>query len=183
MKRIIPLFCILLLAGPALSPQSEYKMNGAGDQYISISLMGMFPLNFNGKLYTGGAAQLGYHRFLNSWFAVGGDIMFGYNPTLGSNILTYVPMTIAFTFQPTVWKLEFPITIGIGTAFESYLNNKYFPAFIFKPEIGAFYRLSESWSLGVESTFVYMPQWYFSHPEYNDYGLFMSAQICARYHF
>ncbi|MCI1209417.1 MAG: hypothetical protein LKF96_08245 [Treponema sp.] len=198
MKRILPLLCMMMLAAGILSAQDsdqngdvetepqdqyEYKMNGTGDQFIKIALMGSIPLNFGDQLYTGGAAELGYYRFLNSWFATGGSIMFAYNTTLGSNIFTYVPITVGFMFQPSVWKLEFPITLGVGAAFENYLSNRYFPGLILKPEAGIFYRLTESWSLGAEASFIYMPQWYVEHPEYNDYGLFVTAKLCARYHF
>ena len=64
----------------------EYKANGAGDQFLKIAIMPNFPLNFGEQLYIGGAAQLGYYRFLNNWLAVGGELMAGYNPTLGSNV-------------------------------------------------------------------------------------------------
>ena len=64
-------------------------MNGSGDQYIQISVMLSFPLNFKGKMYVGGAADLGYRRFLTGLFAVGGNIMVGYHLMLGSNIFNF----------------------------------------------------------------------------------------------
>jgi hypothetical protein len=197
MKRIIPLLIMLILCIPAAfsdesnSKQGDqyddrtysYSMNGAGDQYIQIGLMGFFPLNFGDQLYIGGAAQLGYHRFLTSWLAVGGDVMATYNPTLGSNVFYSVPITAGVTFQPTIWKLEFPISLNAGIAVETCQNRKYFPGFILKPEAGVFYRFSESWSFGLDCDFIYMPEWYSDHPEYNDYGLFITAAVAARYHF
>lgn len=161
----------------------EYKANGAGDQFIKISLMGIFPLNFDDKLKTGGAAEIGYHRFVSEYFALGFDVQFGYNPTIGSNMLTYVPMVLTGTFQPYIGNFEFPLTLGIGCALESYLNRNYFPGLILKGEGGFFYRVSENWSFGVESQYMYMPQWYSKHSEWNDYGLFLSAGLVARYHF
>ncbi len=162
---------------------AEYKSNGAGDQYIKIALMGMFPLNFGDQLKTGGAAEIGYHRFITEYIALGFDVQFGYNPTIGSNMFTYVPMVFTGTFQPYAGHFEFPITLGIGCALESYLNRNYFPGLIIKGEAGFFYRVAESWSFGVESEYTYMPQWYSDHPEWNDYGLFISAGLIARYHF
>jgi hypothetical protein len=195
MKRILPLFCMLLLCIPAAFADNsdqgdqyddgsayEYKMNGAGDQYIQISLMPSFPLNFEGQLYIGGAAQLGYRRFLTNWLAVGGDAMVGYNPTLGSNILNYWPVTACVMFQPSIWRLEFPISLGAGIAFETYQSRKYFPGFVLKPEVGIFYRFSESWSFGIGSSFLWLPEWY-SDSKYNFDGLFMTASLSARYHF
>ncbi len=195
MKKILSLCCILLIFGTFISAQESndqetdtddnfvYKMNGAGDQMINISLMGEFPLNFGDKLYTGGAAEIGYYRFLSSWFAFGSTIMFGYNPTIGSNIFTYIPVTLDFIFQPTLWKLEFPITLGVGGAYESYLGYNYFPGLILRPKVGIYYRVNDSWSAGIQCSYIYMPQWYINNSKYNDAGHFITAQIGARYHF
>ncbi|MCR5288592.1 MAG: hypothetical protein K6E51_01215 [Treponema sp.] len=206
MKKIIPLLLLLFACttlvfaegdeyeddqdidndDPALEIDESddiYRPNGNGDQYIKIALMGEFPLNFDDKLKTGGAAEIGYHRFLNSFVALGFDVSFGYNPTIGSNMFTYVPMVLTTTVQPYIGPFEFPLTFGIGAALESYLNRNYFPGLILKGQGGAFYRVTESWSFGVESEFMYMPQWYSKHSDWNDYGLFLSAGLVARYHF
>lgn len=162
----------------------SYTVNGKGDQYIKIAIMPNFPLNFDGQLYVGGAAEIGYFRFLNSWLALGGELSVGYNPTLGSNSLTFVPITFGVSFQPSVWKLEFPITLSAGVAFETCQNRKYFPGFVAKAEAGAFFRMNESWSFGLGSNFLYLPQWYTTDERAgSDYGLFLTAFLSARYHF
>ena len=196
MKRILPLLCIFLLCTASVFAQDEsesdeyddgaaaYALNGKGDQYIQISLMPSFPLNFKGHMYVGGAAQLGYRYFLARWFALGGDITVGYHPTLGSNVFNFWPITLCATFQPTIWKFEFPITLAAGIAFETYQSRRYFPGFVLKPEIGAFFRAFESWSVGVGCDFLWMPQWYSGeNKKYNFNGLFITASLSARYHF
>ncbi len=207
MKRFTALFCALLLGMSAAFAQENnnpddsdpdqtqkqkisFNMNQPGDQYIKIALMGSMPLNFggsfplyrSGQLATGGAGELGYHRFLASWFAVGIDVSFGYNPTLGSNIFTYVPFILNMTFQPAYRNWEFPITLGVGAAVENYLNRTYFPGLVLKPEAGVYYRATPSWSFGISGSYLYMPQWY-SDSENNDYGIFGMIEIGARYHF
>lgn len=205
MKRLIALFSALFLAGsltfaqsnddieseqPIVSQDITFNMNEPGDQFIKIGLMVTFPLNFggsfplfrSGQLSTGGAGQLGYHRFINKWMAWGIDIAFGYNPTIGSNVFTYVPLMFNFMFQPTYKKFEFPVTVGVGSAMETYLNNTYFPGLVLKGQAGVFYRVNPSWSFGLEGDFTYMPQWYKDSSK-NDYGIFGSALISARYHF
>ena len=176
----------------------DYNWNSPGDQYINIALMVTFPMNFggdfplyrDGQLNTGGAGMLGYHRFITPWFAWGIDINFGYNPTIGSNIFTYVPIMFNLTFQPWFKRLEFPITLGAGAAMESYLSRTYFPGLALKGTGGVFYRATPSWSFGISYDFMYLPQWY-NDPfhwgeddaKYNDYGLFSSVMLAARYHF
>lgn len=164
------------------------KMNQKGDQYIRISLMGSLPLNFGGafsddsQLQKGGMGTLGYHRFINSYLAWGIDLGFGYQPTIGSNIFNYIPLMGTFTFQPTIGKMEFPFTIGVGGAVENYLSETYFPGLVVKCDAGMFWRLNPSWSLGVEGSWMSMPQWY-SNPKYNYVGYFAEIGISARYHF
>ncbi|WP_296021620.1 MULTISPECIES: TP0733 family outer membrane beta-barrel protein [unclassified Treponema] len=200
MKKFIAICCTVFLFSTAVFSQEqdedddrfavEYRMNEPGDQFINIGLMVTFPLNFGGdfplyregQLSTGGAGTIGYHRFLTSWFAVGLDVSFGYNPTIGENMFTYVPFVFCFTVQPTIKKFEFPITMGIGAAVESYLNNTYFPGLTLKPEAGIFYRVTPSWSFGIKGNFMYLPQWY-EDSENNDHGNFSSVVIAARYHF
>ena len=207
MKRLTALFCAVFLAGSLAfsqsnddinEPQEEeaqssaFQFNQPGDQYIAISLMITFPLNFggswplyrNGQLITGGAGSLGYHRFLTSWFALGADISFGYHPTLGSNIFTYIPLVVKATFQPTFRRFEFPITLGIGGAIENYLNRTYFPGLIMQATAGVFYRATASWSFGISDEFMFMPQWYSGdESKHDDYGIFDSIKLSARYHF
>lgn len=164
--------------------QIIYKMNDAGDQYIKIGVMPNFPLNFGKQLYVGGAAYLGYYRYINSWLALGGELMAGYNPTLGSNILTFVPITFGASFLPSVWKFEFPITLSTGFAFETCSNKKYFPGFVLKAEAGVFYRISEGWSVGVGADFLTLPQVAtYKGKKTTDNGLFLTAFATARYHF
>ena len=164
-----------------------YPKNVPGDQFIRIKLMPFFPLNFSKQLHVGGAIQLGYHRFLLSWLAVGGNVTFTYNPTIGSRVFYTIPMTASVTFQPTAWRFEFPLSLNIGMAFEAYQSFKYFPGLVLGAEAGMYFRLNENWSFGLGTTFLYLPQWYKEEPRSGygtyDYGLFMTAEIGARYHF
>lgn len=213
MKRLLALFCALFMissfafaddddadiyddidqgeeSGEDIEFRTSTNLNEPGDQYIKIGLMVTFPLNFggdfpmykDGKLATGGAGMIGYHRFITSWWAAGLNIYFGYHPTLGENIFTYIPFVLDTTFQPAYKNFEFPITLGIGAAMENYLSRTYFPGLIFRGAAGVFYRVTPSWSFGVEGDYMYMPQWY-SDSSKNDYGLFGSVLLTARYHF
>ncbi len=174
----------------SISIKTTDNLNEPGDQYIKIGLMVSWPLNFGGswplykegKLAIGGSGSLGYHRFITNWWAVGIDVYFGYHPTIGENIFTYIPLVLNTTIQPTFKKFEFPITLGVGAAMENYLSRTYFPGLILRGSAGVFYRATPSWSFGAEGDFMYMPQWY-SDPQYNDYGIFGSFAISARYHF
>jgi len=211
MKRFFALFCaVFLISALAFADEDinndidqepnqkeeeapsklTFNLNEPGDQYIRIGLMvtdplnfgGTFPLYKDGQMAIGGAGMLGYHRFLTSWFAFGLDVYFGYHPTLQENIFTYIPLVANVTFQPTIWKFEFPITVGLGGAMENYLSRTYFPGLVFKAQAGMYYRATPSWSFGTEFDFMCMPQKY-NNSEYDDCGIFGSLALAVRYHF
>lgn len=216
MKRILLSIAVLIAFSQGIFAQAEseepdedttyiYETNGKGDQYINGGIFVNFPLNFGnpfktdekgnlseGSLYTGGAAEIGYHRYLNSWFALGGDLLVAYNPTIGSNSLTMVPILFCVTVQPTIRKFEFPIKLGLGLGFETCQNKKYFPSPVFKAEVGGFYRITESFSAGITGLFLYTGQWAFDQDKNSkqitkrydyDYGMFAMASLSVRYHF
>lgn len=162
-----------------------YQQNGPGDQYLNIRIMPNFPLNFDKKIKIGGQITVGYGRFITSWLAVGAEVAFGYNPTIGSNMFTYIPMTVGATFLPAIKKFEIPITVNVGMAIENYLSNTFFPAFILRGGAGLYYRINESWSAGIEGFFTYMPQWYSDKDKrkYNDFMNIVSISAGMKYHF
>ena len=157
-----------------------YKMKQKGDQFIKIGLMVDIPLHpATRQLKVGGSGTLGYMRFLNSNFALGGDASFAYMTTLGKNIFTCIPLMVKAMYQFTFHKFEFPITLGIGGAFENYLGDSYF-GLIIKPELGAFYRHSPDWSFGANIGWNMMPQW---TKDSSYFGVIMDIGVTARYHF
>jgi hypothetical protein len=167
-----------------LEIQNNYTSyaNQRGDQFIKITLMVDLPLAPDMEhLLPGGTGIIGYTRFLDSSFALGGDVSFGYNVTLGSNIFTFVPILFKAMYQPAFRKFEFPISFGIGAAFENYLNRTYFGPVI-KPEIAAYYRIVPEWSFGIHYGIYIMPQW-FSDPSHNYTGVIQDLGISGRYHF
>lgn len=157
-----------------------YKMNQKGDQFINISLRLNVPLKpAPTQLYVGGAGTIGYTRFINSVFALGGDISFAYSTTVGKNVFTYVPILFKVMYQPTIHQFEFPLTLGLGFAFENYNTDTYF-GFVAKPEVGAFYRFSPSWSFGLSTGITLMPQ-----VAKQDFymGVIFDTALTVRYHF
>ena len=59
----------------------------------------------------------------------------------------------------------------------------YFPAFAAKAYVGAFYRINDSWSVGLSGSFLWIPQVFADKPKYNYHGLFTTAGLAMRYHF
>jgi len=205
MKRFISTLLILFtLTVPFFAADSDddfgddyddnyvYESNGNGDQFLKFSFMANFPLNFTNidadgnkihQLYTGAAFDLGYYRFFNSWFAVGGELTFASNWSIGEDLLCTVPITPGVLFQPSIGNFEFPIFINMGVGFESWANAKYFPSLATKVSAGAYYRITESWSAGITGNGMWVPQWFAKHPEWNFNALFASVSVGGRFHF
>ena len=172
----------------------DYGMHLPGDQFIRLSLGTSYPLNFpnpstvikgDSQLKIGGQGSIGYHSFITSKFALGVDLGFGFNITIGSHSFNTVPITLIGTYEPTVGKFSFPLALGIGAAWESYNGKNYFPGFTFQARGGAHYRITENWSLGLETAYRFLPQfnsWHHSGEE-NKYGHFWTLDLCARYLF
>ncbi|MBE6344345.1 MAG: hypothetical protein E7063_01460 [Spirochaetaceae bacterium] len=168
-------------------PDSEestyvYKMNQKGDQFINISLMMNIPIKpALPQLKIGGSGAIGFTRFINSYLAVGGYASFVYSRTIGENVYTFVPLMAKIMYQPTVNNFEFPLSFGLGGSFQTYIGEKYF-GLTLKPEVGAFYRYSPSWSFGVNAGMYILPQWCNDSTK-NRVGLISDVAIVARYHF
>ena len=212
MKRFFTALCLAFLIIVPLSAQEtpvetpastesfDYFKTMKGDQFLRISLAPVFPLNFPDfpslfvkdahQLSTGGMGSIGYHYFLTDYLAVGTDVGFGFNVTIGSHVFNYVPILGTVTFQPSFKKFEFPVTLAVGFAWEAYRNYNYFPGLVVKPELGAHYRIAESWSVGVDFSYMFMPQFMALHPDsdgstsnQNIFGHFAIIALSARYYF
>ena len=170
---------------PAEQPQPEtddefiYKLNQPGDWFVKVSVNGAFPIQ-PATMNFGLDLNLGFYYFLAPFFAVGGDISFDYNPTVGEKVFYCIPFMAKALFQYTIGKFEIPFILGFGGAVERHNSNFYF-GMIIKPEIGLFYRFNPDWSIGGTCGASILPQWY-KNPEYNYTGYILNAGVSVRYH-
>lgn len=164
--------------------------NVPGDQNIKINLALTCPLSFgnpfvDGKMKLGGQASLGYHYFITPEISVGGDANFGFNVTIGANIFNYIPILATVTYTPHIKNFEFPVTLGVGFAWEMYSGRTYWPGLAIKPEIGVTYRISPSWSVGGEVSYLWLPQFnkLYNKDKENLFAQFVNLAVSARYYF
>ena len=198
MKRFISILISLILCTTALFSQTYddedeyddgyvYEQNGAGDRFIKFDFGADFPLNFNKQLYVGAAASVGFYYFISNNIAVGGDVILGYNLSIGQKPLISIPFTFGTMFQPYIGKLEFPIVLNFGLASISREQEIYFPALAVKSTAGAFYRFSETWSAGISANGFWIPQFFLLDKDTRghkfDQGLFATVGLSVRYHF
>ena len=141
-----------------------YDSNGAGDRFLKISVGALFPLNFKQQLN------------------VGGEFTPTYSQTIGDKVLVMFPITFGIMYQPYIGKFEFPMFAEIGIANQTWQNMEIFPTFVSRLSAGAYYRITDSVSIGVSTDFLWIPQW-FKDTSKNFNGLFETAAINLRYHF
>lgn len=199
MKRFLSLLFTALFLTTAVIAEEQaddyddgfvYDQNGAGDQFIKFDFSASIPifstdpasqLFHKDQLNTGVSFDLGYYRFVKDWLGFGGEICFTSNWSIGEKLLTVIPVTAGVFFQPAIQNFEFPIIIGLGLAYESWANFRYFPGLVVKGSAGAYYRITESWSAGISGTCMWLPQWSKGYPMTS--GMLFSASIGGRFHF
>ena len=158
-----------------------YKTNQVGDQYMILKLSVDIPYRPFKNLVIGGSGTLGYQRFVFKNLTLGGDVSFGYSQTIGKNVFYFVPILFRAGWQFSVWKFEFPLSLGIGGAFENYLDRTYFGLAV-HPNAGVFLRYNNAWSFGAHTGLYVLPQWY-KNPKHNYTGLIHDIGLSVRYHF
>lgn len=164
MKRFVLAILVVVILGavPVFARDSYYL---TGDTIFSIRAGINFPtfLAFfrdpqmgtrafeDTHLSIGGDASLAYQGFLNESFALGGQIQYVFNYSVGGKILTTVPLTAKLTYLPVqTGSFDLGISLNLGGAFIRYNEGKDFVPFA-SATITPSYYFSDNWGLGVES--------------------------------
>jgi hypothetical protein len=194
------LFLLLLLTGmPILlsaqgndDPEWDYydDVYARGDQTFAMSLGVIFPTIFrnNGETIehkftppVGGTGSLAYNYYFTKELFAGLEVGGMFISTLGEHTLFIIPVGIRGGYQFNIGKFEFPLTAVAGVAFQRFLNDGHVGLYL-KGGISAFYRVTVSWSFGINSNWYWFPQWT-GEKEKNVYGNMLDLTLSARYHF
>ncbi len=134
------------------------------------------------NLYWGGSLSLRYMTFLTKGFALGGEGGASFNVDHTERRTLYaVPVTFEALWYPVRMPFEFPMGIGAGMALLN-LGDYYRFDPIIKPEIGAYYRASPSWSFGLTLSYNWIIDIYdFQGTENNQFGNFLDIRLSALY--
>lgn len=191
MKKLFSIFLILCLCSVSVFADNQgdeyddgyvYEANGAGDRFLKFGIGGVFPLNFGKQLKPGFTADINFYQFISNKVALGGEISLTTNNSIGNKMLFTMAATFDAMYQPTLGKFEFPLGAGIGFSTLTLGSMSYFPGISTRLSAGTFYRVSESWSLGVETQFIWLPEFH-RNKKYNEHLLTESAFFGVRFHF
>jgi hypothetical protein len=203
LQRISTLAIAAMLGAAALSAQSseggsaiaseweQYSpsLYNKGDQTFSITLGTIKPLFYldadgeklDNKSKLGGAGSLSYSYFFTPHFALGGEFGGMFSGTVGGNMLYIMPFGLRATYQYVAGQFEFPFSVMVGGATQSYLGTDYF-GLIVKPGAGAYWRATPDWSFGLNTIWWWVPEWT-SDRNTTVFGNFLELTLTARYHF
>jgi len=168
-----------------------------GDQTFCINLGLVLPLFFveqkegvmDNQMKLGGMGSLGYNYFLGPHLFIGAELGGMFAPTVGKNMFYIVPIGARVGYQFIFNRFEFPLSLMVGFAPQSYTQRSYF-GFFTKPTAGAYFRFNSDWSFGLNTSFWWVPQWTNKtrentfHPgAVNIHGFFLEITLAVRYHF
>jgi hypothetical protein len=170
-------------------PETEFDVimtadYSPGDRNFSVSAGVVIPLYFSGidnnqhGISLGGFASFVFNYFITQRIFIGGELSFIFAGTRGGNMLYIVPFGVRAGYQFSYQRFEFPVSLMIGAAAQSYLEKGYFGPVI-KPAFSAFWRYTPDWSFGMNAGWWFIPQW----PENgnNSFGNFFELTLSARY--
>jgi hypothetical protein len=205
MRKAGVFILLLLMALPILLAAQEYDdpydddsdwdyyfddFFNRGDQTFIISLGTIFPTMFfndgqkiDHKLSppVGGTGSLAYNYYLTPKVFIGAELGGLFIHTLGSNTLFSIPLGLRGGYQFNIWRLEFPLTGVVGMVWHRYLNEGNYSLYI-KAGGAVFYRAHYNWSFGLNSDWLWFPQWT-EEKSKNVYGNMLDLTLSARYHF
>jgi len=190
---LLTILPFLLAAQEDDDPEWDYyydELYSRGDQTFIISLGTIFPTIFMNNSHkithkfsppVGGTGSLSYHYYFNPNIFIGGEVGGLFVPTLGGNTLFIIPVGVKGGYQFNYRKFEFPLSITLGVSWHRYLSMGYFGPYM-KGGGAAFYRVSSSWSFGINANWFWFPEWT-GEKSKNVHGNMIDLTLCARYHF
>ena len=160
-KIILALIVALLLCAVPVFARSSYYI--PGDTIFSIRAGVTFPTFFSfynesrtlwfedTHMNLGGDASLAYQGFVTEHLMIGGQIEYAFNYSIGSKIMTTVPLKAKFTYIPVqTGTFDLALSINLGGAFIRYDKGKYFAPYASATINPSFY-FSDNWGLGIET--------------------------------
>ena len=173
------------------------NLYNGGDQLICINLGLVQPLFFSEQeegylktqMHLGGFGSLAYNYFLDSHWYLGAELGGMFASTVGRSMFYIVPIGVRGGYQLILNRFEFPLSLMIGFAPQSYNQRTYFGLFS-KFAAGAFYRYNAEWSFGLNTSFWWVPEWSDKNRPFasrttaiNIHGFFLEMSLGVRYHF
>ena len=145
----------------------------------------------NAKLYgvpVGGSAAVDFMYYLEGNWGVGIELALQILQTQ-ANYQSLVAVGARGQYMIRRWPFDIPLSVGLGVAFNSlYIEDTeslLYAGLYIKPDFGFFYNINEKWSVGFNTTFWVVSEFYFSDEKKNqsNFSAFWDITLSARYRF
>jgi hypothetical protein len=134
------------------------------------------------NLKLGGSFGFSYQYFLYQGFALGGNLSASYNTTIGGSSVFIMPLGMTAAFWWTKLPFEFSV-FGEGGVYLMRANHEGIIDPMAKLGIGAYWRLSSGWSVGLQPCLWFIPEIHYGkYKSLTQYGGFIETALSAVYH-
>lgn len=201
MKKRIMIIALMLLAILSCMPAFSATYYDNGSQRFTITAGVNFPIsttlfdenhtyvgsgyggNKTGFTLLGGYGSLTYQMFVNPYFALGGEIGYGFNYYVDDALLTNVPMQFKVSFIPLQGTIEIPLSLGAGFSYMSVSDGGAYMPFFLSFETGLDWYITDNWGIGVKSGLWVIPELYFdsSRSDQNALQTFIPLTLSVTY--
>ncbi|MCR5760988.1 MAG: hypothetical protein K6F82_03170 [Sphaerochaetaceae bacterium] len=198
MKKFIIVLLILAAASSAVFADTYYEK---GDTLFSVnagvnlpcfmffpnSTSDEFVTGFDGThLSLGGYVSLSYQGFLSKYFALGGQIGYGFNYSKAKYVYATVPITAKVSYIPVQnYNFDLKINANAGISVLRYNDQRYLSPFM-SLTVAPTYYFSTSWGIGLEAGVWSWLEYYSKSSTYNKWedtciGMFAPVTVCLTY--
>ena len=194
---------LLLIISPGLGAQESGTeadfvdpglVRSQGEQVFSFTGGLFFPLfsqdidgpisSFQDHLSMGATGALEWGAYSNKNTQLGGQLsgMFAFTPN--GRTLSMVPIVFKYTRVLNFYPVTVPLSLGAGFSFNR-LEDLFQFTPILKPGVSAFWNFNPEWSLGLNTTYWWVPEIHFSDElsDQSRFGNFLEVSLSVLYHF
>lgn len=145
----------------------------------------------NSKLYgvpVGGSASIDFMYYLEHNLGVGVELGLLLLETQ-ANYQSLVTVGARGQYMLRRWPFDIPFSVGLGIAFNSLyiedIESLLYAGPYIKPDFGFFYNINDKWSVGFNTTFLVVSEFYFKEEKKNqsNFSTFWDITLSARYRF
>jgi hypothetical protein len=193
MKGVRVVVFMMLIVTPLWAQDNGVNTSGniyfRGDMAIRFGLAPIFPLythtfqftDWNWlPLSTGFGLHLGFDYYLSNNLKVGATVAFAGARGATGVMVFDVPITARLDWEFHAWLFDFPVGVEAGVIFTRYRELAAIN-FIFKPHAGAYYNITNKWSVGLDFFYWIIPQIVWDDLSKSRVGTKVEIAVSARY--
>jgi hypothetical protein len=119
----------------------------------------------------GGYGSISYQVFSSSKSALGGEIGYDFNYSVGEELFTAIPFFAKWSYYPIQGAVDVPFSLGLGAAYISYDEGSLLTMYA-QLEGGVVWYPTDNWGFGINTGFWLIPELNYNEDLQDDNALF-----------